>query len=142
MGALNSCNFVGRVTKTPEISKSGNGKEYCSFTIAVKKEYKGANGEYGVDFLNCIIWGGRAKYMGYIKPTDVISVQGSAQQSTYTKEGGDTVNSITFNISSVSKVSSGDSDNSNNNNNETQEGNNDEFYESSKELATGEDMPF
>ena len=49
---MNSCNFVGRLTKDPELKKTQNGISVCTFTIAVQRDIKDRNGNYQADFIN------------------------------------------------------------------------------------------
>ncbi len=50
---LNHILFVGRTTKDLEMKAVGEGKQMTSFTLAINRTYKNANGEIEADFVHC-----------------------------------------------------------------------------------------
>lgn len=100
MGVRNHVNFIGRITKDPELKASSNNKGYVSFTLAVQREYKvKGSSDYEVDFLDFMAWGYTAKYLAnYAKQGDMIAVVGEARVSVYDRDGVQT-KSVTFNVS-------------------------------------------
>lgn len=61
---MNQCNFIGRLTATPEIKTTQNGKSVCNFTLAVERRFKGADGKPIVDFLDFVAWEHNAEFLG------------------------------------------------------------------------------
>ena len=104
MSIYNSCNFIGRITKDPELKKTDNNKEYVAFTLAVKRDYKDGSGNYGADFINCIAWGFRATFMAkYITTKDIIGLETTVVTSNYEKDGV-TVYNTSFNVGTIQKI--------------------------------------
>ena len=48
---MNKAILVGRLTKDPELRTTGSGVSVCSFTIAVNRRFKNAEGGYDADFI-------------------------------------------------------------------------------------------
>lgn len=48
---MNKCYHTGNLTKDPEVSTTSTGLKRCTFSLAVQRTYKGANGERGADFI-------------------------------------------------------------------------------------------
>ena len=53
---LNRVLVQGRLTKDPEMRLTPNGKKVAYLTIASQRDWKGADGERGPDFLTVIAW--------------------------------------------------------------------------------------
>jgi single-strand DNA-binding protein len=53
---INSVCLVGRLTRDPELKYTGNNVAVASFSLAVNRNFKDANGERETDFINCVIW--------------------------------------------------------------------------------------
>ena len=45
---------IGRATKDVELKQTSGGTFVAEFSIAVKRSFKSANGEYESDFFNCV----------------------------------------------------------------------------------------
>lgn len=81
---MNNISIVGRVTKDVEMSKTANGLDYTRFNVAVKSEFKNANGEQQVDFFTCIAWREIAKTIAkFFKKGMPIGVFGSMNCRNY-----------------------------------------------------------
>ena len=61
---MNKVILVGRLTRDPEVKTTQNQVEVCSFTVAVDRRFRSANGERQADFLNCVAWRQQAKLLG------------------------------------------------------------------------------
>ena len=48
---MNKVVLVGRLTRDPELKTTANGVSVCSFTIAVNRRFRNAQGEYEADFI-------------------------------------------------------------------------------------------
>jgi single-strand DNA-binding protein len=80
---------IGRVTKDVELRQTTSGKSAVEFSLAVKRDYKSANGEYESDFFNCVSFGKTAELISkYVKKGDQIAVDGKLQTRNYTNKEG------------------------------------------------------
>ena len=61
---LNKVMLIGRLTKDPEVRYTPTQKVVSSFTLAVGKDYKNADGTRDVDFVPIIAWGKTAEMCG------------------------------------------------------------------------------
>ena len=77
-------------------------KSYSRITLAVRRDYKDANGEYGADFISCVAFGRLAKFlMDYAKKGTQLLVQGSIQTGSYTNKDGQKVYTTDVRLSDV-----------------------------------------
>jgi single-strand DNA-binding protein len=53
---LNSIILIGRLTKDPELRYTPNGVAVATFTLAVERSRKNAQGEKETDFINIVVW--------------------------------------------------------------------------------------
>ena len=84
---LNQAVIVGRIVSQPEIREE-NGKKYSNLTLAVSRSYKNENGEYDIDFFDCIIWNGIAESVKeYCMKGDLVGVKGRLESTTIEIEG-------------------------------------------------------
>lgn len=89
---VNKSILVGRLTKTPELKATANGVSVCSFTLAVNRRFKNAEGNYDADFINCVAWRKQAEFLcGYFTKGSVVGICGSIQTRNYTNDDGDKV---------------------------------------------------
>ena len=51
---MNSVCLVGRTTKDPELRYTPNNVAVATFSLAVNRTFKDANGERETDFINCV----------------------------------------------------------------------------------------
>ncbi len=85
---MNKAILVGRLTKDPELRTTGSGVSVCSFTIAVSRRFKNAEGGYDADFINCVAWRQQAEFVAkYFTKGRMIGLCGSIQTRNYDKDG-------------------------------------------------------
>ena len=85
---MNKVQLVGRLTKDPELRTTGNGVSVCSFTIAVNRRFRNADGEYEADFINCVAWRQSAELLTkFFTKGRMIGIVGSIQTRNYEKDG-------------------------------------------------------
>lgn len=85
---MNKSILVGRLTKDPELKTTGNGISVCTFTIAVNRRYKNAEGNYDADFINCVAWRNNAEFLvKHFGKGNMVGVIGSIQTRNYEKDG-------------------------------------------------------
>ena len=54
---LNQITIMGRLTRDPELRRTGSGIAVASFTVAVDRDFgKNENGEKETDFIDCVAW--------------------------------------------------------------------------------------
>ena len=54
---LNHITIMGRLTRDPELRRTGSGVAVASFTLAVDRDFgKNENGERETDFIDCVAW--------------------------------------------------------------------------------------
>lgn len=70
---LNHIDFMGRLTKDPELRRTRSGKAVTSFTLACDRDFKQDNGPTA-DFVDCVAWGSMAEFVEkyFIKGSMVI----------------------------------------------------------------------
>lgn len=77
---LNRIIIMGRMTKDPEVRRTGSGTAVTSFTLAVERDFKGQNGERETDFIDCVAWKGTAEFVGkYFGKGRMVAVEGRLQ---------------------------------------------------------------
>lgn len=87
---MNCVQLTGRLTKNPDLRFApSTGKAVTRFTIAVRKKFKDAEGNYGANFINCIAWGKQAEIIAekFIKGKE-IAVVGSLNTGSYEDKQG------------------------------------------------------
>lgn len=89
---INNTTLVGRLTKAPELKKTGNGISVMGFTLAVERNFTNAQGERETDFINCVAWRGTAETLAkFAARGSLIGVTGSMQTRNYQNTEGQTV---------------------------------------------------
>ena len=53
---INNVVLVGRMTRDAELRYTPSNVAVATFSLAVNRNFKGANGERETDFINCVIW--------------------------------------------------------------------------------------
>ena len=102
---MNSVILSGRITKDPEIKYKPSNKAYCQFSIAVKNDYRNANGEYECQFVECSGFGSVADYLSrYVHKGDLLLVRGKIQVQNYQAKDGTQRTSTTINVESLENV--------------------------------------
>lgn len=93
MPNLNQCNFIGHMTRDPELKYLPSNTPVAEFGIAVNNHYKTASGEKKEDvmFLDCAIFGARAEALNkYASKGDPIYISGSLRLEQWAdKQTGD-----------------------------------------------------
>jgi single-strand DNA-binding protein len=86
---MNKIVLIGRSTKDTEIRSTSTGKLVASFTLAVDRDYKNAQGEREADFIPCVVWGKLAEICErYITKGKQVAVAGRIQTRNYEDKNG------------------------------------------------------
>ncbi|ATI19750.1 ssDNA-binding protein [Streptococcus phage STP1] len=89
---MNSVCLVGRMTKDAELKYTGNNIAVASFSLAVNRNFKDANGERETDFINCVIWRQQAENLAnWAKKGALIGITGRIQTRSYENQQGQRV---------------------------------------------------
>lgn len=76
----------GILVAKPEMRSTANGKGYCNFRTAVRRDFKAKGVD--TDFFNCIAWGQSAEYLcNYGEKGARVTIAGNLQNDTYEKDG-------------------------------------------------------
>lgn len=85
---MNKVILFGRLTRDPELRSTATGKSTCSFSLAVRRGYKNANGEYVTDFINCTAWNNTAEFVSkYFKKGQQMVAYGLIQTRKWDDNG-------------------------------------------------------
>lgn len=86
---MNNTVLVGRLTKDADLRYTGNGTATASFTLAVERVFKNANGEKETDFINCVVWRKQAEALAnYTNKGSKLAVRGRIQTRSYDNKEG------------------------------------------------------
>jgi single-strand DNA-binding protein len=86
---LNKIILLGRLVRDPELRYAQSGTGIASFTLAVDRRFKNANGEKQTDFINCKAFGKLAELVAnYLAKGRQAAVTGSLQINSYTDKEG------------------------------------------------------
>ena len=134
---MNKIILSGNLCKDIELKYTNNNKAVMQNTLAVKNDFKNANGDYESQFINLVVWNNNAEYLkNYASKGSKVLVEGKLTNRSYDKTDG-TKAYITEVV--VEKVELLSSTNKNVAKQETQES--DPFKEFGEEIED-EDLPF
>lgn len=86
---LNSIALIGRMTRDPELRATQSGKNIVSFTLAVERDFKGADGNRSCDFVNCVGFDKTAEFTkSYFTKGSLAAVRGRLQIREYEDRDG------------------------------------------------------
>lgn len=60
---MNLVSIIGRLTAKPELRHTNSGKPVCSFSIAIERRFKDADGNAVVDYIDCVSWNNQAEFL-------------------------------------------------------------------------------
>lgn len=86
---LNHITIMGRLTRDPELRRTGSGIAVASFTLAVDRDRKNDAGEKETDFIDCTAWRGTGEFVSsYFTKGSTAIVSGRLQIRNYTDKDG------------------------------------------------------
>lgn len=86
---MNKAILMGRLTRDPELRTTSNQVAVATFTLAVDRRFKNANGERQADFIQCVAWRQQAELIGkYFQKGSLIAVVGEIQTGTWDADDG------------------------------------------------------
>ena len=85
---LNHITIMGRMTRDPELRRTGSGVAVASFTVAVDRDF-GNNGEKETDFIDCVAWRQTGEFVNkHFAKGSMIVVSGRLQIRSWTDKDG------------------------------------------------------
>ncbi len=86
---LNNATIMGRLVRDPELRYTQQGTAVTSFTVAVDRDFKNANGDREADFINCVAWRQTAEFTRkWFQKGRMICVVGSIRTRRYADDDG------------------------------------------------------
>ena len=87
---LNHITIMGRLTRDPELRRTGSGVAVASFTVAVDRDFSGRDGgERETDFIDCVAWRQTGEFVSkYFTKGSMIVVSGRLQIRGWTDKEG------------------------------------------------------
>lgn len=84
---LNQINIMGRLTRDPELRRTGSGVAVASFTIACDRDFGKDDKE--TDFVDCVAWRQTGEFVSkYFKKGSMAVVSGRLQFRSWTDKDG------------------------------------------------------
>ena len=88
---INRVVLVGRMTRDPELRRTGNGTAVTSFTLALDRGFTTQDGQ-SADFIPCVVWNKAAESTAqYCHEGSLVGVDGSLRSRNYTNNQGQKV---------------------------------------------------
>ena len=87
---LNHIVIMGRLTRDPELRRTGSGIAVASFTVAVDRDFGGRDGgEKETDFIDCVAWRQTGEFVSkYFTKGRMAVVSGRLQIRSWTDKDG------------------------------------------------------
>ncbi len=86
---MNKAFLIGNLTRDPELRTTTSGVPVCSFSIAINRRFKGADGQQETDFINIVAWRQLGELCAkYLQKGRKVSVIGAIQTRTYQAQDG------------------------------------------------------
>ncbi len=87
---FNKVILMGNLTRDPELRTTPNGQNVCSFSLAINRTWKDANGQTqeAVDFIDCTAWGKAGEIISqYTQKGRPILITGRLQSRSWEQDG-------------------------------------------------------
>ena len=85
---INRVVMVGRMTRDPELRRTGSGAAVTSFTLALNRNYNSADGQQA-DYISCVVWNKVAENVAqYCSKGSLVGVEGRLRSRTYDNAQG------------------------------------------------------
>ena len=87
---LNNIVIMGRLTRDPELRRTGSGTPVANFTLAVDRDFSGKDGgEKETDFVECVAWRSAAEFVSkYFAKGRMAVASGRLQMRKWTDKDG------------------------------------------------------
>ena len=100
---LNHITLMGRLTRDPELRRTGSGVAVASFSIAVDRDFGGRDGgEKKTDFIDCVAWRQTGEFISkYFTKGRMIVVDGRLEMRDWTDKEGNKRRSAEVNVANA-----------------------------------------
>ncbi|QQS20332.1 single-stranded DNA-binding protein [Candidatus Saccharibacteria bacterium] len=88
--SFNQVILMGNLTRDPELRQTPNGQNVCSFSLALNRAYKSADGEWqeATDYVDVVAWGPLGERVAqYLNKGSQCLVNGRLQSRSWEQEG-------------------------------------------------------
>ena len=88
--SFNQVILMGNLTRDPELRQTPNGQNVCSFSLALNRAYKGADGNWqeATDYVDIVAWGPLGERVAqYLKKGSQCLVNGRLQSRSWEQDG-------------------------------------------------------
>ena len=86
---LNKIIIMGRLTRDPELRRTGSGTSVTSFSLACDRDFKSQSGEKETDFIEVVAWKNTAEFVSkYFTKGRMAVVEGRLQIRDWTDKAG------------------------------------------------------
>lgn len=86
---LNKVVIMGRLTKNPELRRTGSGTAVTSFSLACDRDFKSKSGDKDTDFIEVVAWKNTAEFVSkYFSKGRIAVVEGRLQIRDWTDKSG------------------------------------------------------
>ncbi len=88
--SFNQVVLMGNLTRDPELRQTTTGQNVCSFTLALNRSYKGADGNWqeATDFIDIVAWGPLGERVAqYLSKGRPCLVNGRLQNRSWEQDG-------------------------------------------------------
>lgn len=88
--SFNQVVLMGNLTRDPELRSTPNGQQVCSFSLALNRSYKGADGNWqdATDYIDVVAWGPLGERVAqYLSKGRPCLVNGRLQSRSWEQEG-------------------------------------------------------
>ena len=88
--SFNQVILMGNLTRDPELRQTPNGQNVCSFSLALNRSYKGADGSWqeATDYIDVVAWGPLGERVAqYLSKGRPCLVNGRLQSRSWEQEG-------------------------------------------------------
>lgn len=88
--SFNQVVLMGNLTRDPELRSTPNGQSVCSFSLALNRSYKGADGNWqeATDYVDVTAWGALGERVAqYVTKGRPVLVSGRLQSRSWEQDG-------------------------------------------------------
>jgi single-strand DNA-binding protein len=88
--SFNQVILMGNLTRDPELRQTPNGQQVCSFSLALNRSYKGADGTWqeATDYIDIVAWGPLGERVAqYLSKGRPCLVNGRLQSRSWDQDG-------------------------------------------------------
>lgn len=88
--SFNQVVLMGNLTRDPELRQTPNGQNVCSFSLALNRSYKGADGQWqeATDYIDIVAWGPLGERVAqYLSKGRPCLVNGRIQSRSWEQDG-------------------------------------------------------